>query len=199
MARRFFISVFVLFLVGGLSAQTQYFLRRAFCATNLPQENCDRWYPPYLTAMNEPSLWDRSKDSATESYRFLWLRTFHHPAALRLELAPDGSGVLTVKVLSGQGGYDPGDLIENREVRVDKVKLKRFFDLLSAARFWDLPSEDQNPNEIVNDGAQWIVEGAREGHYHVVDRVSPRRGPYRDIALLLMKLGDLRVPSKEFY
>ena len=99
-------------LCGGLTAQTQFFPDRAFCTTNLSSENCDRWYPPYLTAMKELSLWDRSKASETESYRFLWLRSFHHPVALRLDVASDGRGVLVVKVLSGQGGYDPGNLIE---------------------------------------------------------------------------------------
>jgi hypothetical protein len=149
--------------------------------------------------MKESSLWERSKNSETESYRFLWLRSFHHPAALRLDLASDGSGVLTVKVLSSQGGYDPGNLIENREVRVEKQNVKRFIEFLSAARFWDLPAEEQNPSEIVVDGAQWVIEATRDGHYHVVDRVSPPRGPYTDAALFLMRLGGLKVRSKEMY
>jgi hypothetical protein len=186
-------------LCGGLTAQTKFFPDRAFCITNLSQENCDRWYPPYLTAMKESSLWERSKDSETESYRFLWLRSFHHPVSLRLDVASDGSGVLAVKVLSGQGGYDPGKLIENREVRIEKLRVKRFLELLGAARFWDLPSEEKDPNEVVVDGAQWIIEGTGGGHYHVVDRISPPRGPYRDAALFLMRLGGLKVPSKEMY
>src|SRR4030081_3548113 len=99
------ICALTLFLVVNSTAQTHYFPDRAFCA---PREAglCERWYAKHLRAMREPSLWESSKDTSLESYRFLWLRSFHHPVSARLEVAKDGTAQLFVKVLSGQGGYD---------------------------------------------------------------------------------------------
>ena len=50
---------------------------------------------------------------------------------------------------------------------------------------------------ITLDGALWTIEGATAGRYHVVDRHSPARGPFRDAALLLLKFADLGI--KEIY
>ena len=49
-------------------------------------------------------------DCGLESYRFLWLRTFHKPIAVRVWSA-DSRYYLVVKELSGQGGYEPGRII----------------------------------------------------------------------------------------
>src|SRR5271169_2890576 len=92
----------LLLVVCTLDAQTQYFPAHVFCRTG-ETEHCD-WYAPHLSAMREPSLWELSKSQSTQSYRFLWLRTFHHPVSARLTVAGDGSGELSIKVLSGAGG-----------------------------------------------------------------------------------------------
>jgi hypothetical protein len=64
-----------------------------------------RWYSSHLRALNEPSLLELAKKKEVESYRFLWLRSFHHPVAIRLEIKGDGSSVLITKISSGAGGY----------------------------------------------------------------------------------------------
>ncbi len=106
--------------------------------------------------MHEPSLVELSKDTSRQSYRFLWLRTFHHPVSARLEVAKDGTARLFVKVLSGQGGYDPGHAIINRNIRVSKDSVGHFLDLLQEADFWNTPTEQPESSEIGVDGAQWI-------------------------------------------
>ena len=56
------------------------------------------WYGRFLNAFDEPSLWELSKKSPTQSYRFTWLRTFHHPVVVRIDVRPDGICELTSKI-----------------------------------------------------------------------------------------------------
>ena len=71
------------------------------------------WYSKHLKALEESSLFQMAKASSAESYRFVWLRTFHYPVIVRVDIKSDGSGELTTKVSSGAGGYAPGKLVEN--------------------------------------------------------------------------------------
>jgi hypothetical protein len=180
-------------------AQTEYFPPQAFCRAG-ETKNCERWYEPHLRAMQEPSLWKRSKNQSSETYRFLWLRSFHHPVSARLDVASDGSAELVVKVLGGAGGYKPGHLIQNRKVKVDKEGVDHFLELLSKADFWSAPTELPPDGSVGTDGAQWIIEGTKTGQYHVVDRWSPENGPYRKAALFLaINLGGLNPRYNEVY
>lgn len=179
-------------------AQTEYFPPLAFCEAG-ETKDCERWYVPHLRAMHEPSLWELSKKQSGETYRFLWLRTFHHPVSARLLVASDGSGELVVKVLSGQGGYKPGHLIHNRTIKVDKEAVDHLLELLGKADFWNAPTEQEN-GVVGCDGAQWIMEGAKGGQYHVVDRWSPEEGPYRKAGLFLaINLGGLNPRYSDVY
>src|SRR4051794_4648903 len=72
-----------------------------------------KWYSAQLHALQEPSLLTLAKQEHAESYRFLWLRTFHHPISVRVDLQADGSWNLVTKVASGAGGYSPGSLTTN--------------------------------------------------------------------------------------
>jgi hypothetical protein len=194
-----FIFPLCLVFVCTVSAQTQYFPPRVFCAHAEPG-GCERWYAKHLVAMEEPSLWEFSKASGTESYRFLWLRTFHRPISARLEVTNDGSAVLFVKVLSGQGGYEPGNIVENRKLAISKGDVDHFEKLLQEAQFWDAPAERAFTGVIGADGAQWIIEAAKAGQYHVVDRWCPENRRFRAAALFLaIKLGGLSIPKSEVY
>ncbi len=190
--------VLLLVFVVSSAAQTQYFPDRAFCGSH-ETGTCERWYTKHLRVMREPSLWELSKETSKQSYRFLWLRTFHHPVSVRLEIEKDGTAQLFVKALSGQGGYDPGHTILNRNIKVPKDAVDHFLQLLQKADFWNLPTE-QASNVVGVDGAQWIMEGVLGGQYHVVDRWSPDDGPFRKAALFLaIALGDLNPRYQEVY
>ena len=59
---------------------------------------------------------------------------------------------------------------------------------------------DGDEKEVHLDGAQWILEGVRNGKYHVVDRWSPEKGdPVRGIGILALKLGRFKIHSEEIY
>jgi hypothetical protein len=147
------------------------------------------WYAKHLQAMHEQSLLSYP-ESQTESYRFLWLRTFHRPVAVRVWHSEEGS-FLNVKQLSGAGGYEAGKLITNQTRQLTNAEWDGFVSLLDRSCYWQLPAK--NDDEMGKDGAQWILEGTRQGRYHVVDRWTPRSGDFREACLYLLKLSNLGI------
>jgi hypothetical protein len=155
-------------------------------------------YSDQLAALQEPSLWEVSKAQKTESYRFLWLRTFHHPIAIRVDLGADGTAQMTAKMTSGAGGYDPGKLIENWTLTINSGETKRFLGQIDEHNFWKLSSDDKVLGGP--DGARWIIEGIKPGTYHIVDRWSPQDGDVRAIGLFMVnELAKLKFPAREVY
>ena len=62
----------------------------------------NQWYSKHLKALREPSLWEASQlDFTTEAYRFLYLRSFHHPISVRLVVAQDKTATLVSKETNG--------------------------------------------------------------------------------------------------
>ena len=154
-------------------------------------------YSDRLIALQEPSLWERSKTQKEESYRFLWLRAFHEPIAIRVDINADGTARLTVKVANGTGGY-PGELIQNRTVTISVEETNRFLNQVQSHNFWSLPSVEQTPGGA--DGADWIIEGVKGQAYHVVDRWSPKDGDVRAMGLFMVnQLAKIKLPAREVY
>lgn len=153
-----------------------------------------------IKALEEPSLWELSQKSQQEVYRFLWLRSFLHPIAIRVEVQPDGSGTLTVKETDGAGGYGPGKLIQNRTSIIPKDRLESFLGIVDRLKYWDLPTKP-NSRVLGLDGAQWIIEATKTGRYKIVDRWSePKDEPIHEIGTLLMnQLAKLQLPRKDTY
>ena len=159
-------------------------------------------YSKFLTALREPSLWQSSKTQKVESYRFLWLRSFHHPISVRLDAQPDGTALLTTKITSGNGGH-PGHLIENRTQKLTKDQTHWFLDQIEELKFWTLPTNPpKDPSEILHgfDGARWVLEGIKDGQYHVVDRWSPDKGEVHTLGIImLIDLAKLKLLHQDVY
>jgi hypothetical protein len=155
-----------------------------------------RWYSSYLRAMHEPSLSDASKDTSLVAYRFLWLRTFHHPIAIRVSIRPDGTASLTGKVTSGAGGYEAGAMTWDESFELSKAQVDVLSNLLKRAGFWTLPTGDSRSGL---DGAEWIMEGVQNGAYHVVDRWSPEKSDYANMCLYLVNLSKIQLKANEIY
>lgn len=143
------------------------------------------WYGCSLRAMAEPSLQAAKNPPGTQAYRFLWLRTWDPPVAVRLSVAKEGTGTLAVRITNGRGGAYPGALANEESRRLSKAEVDGWLAKLAAANFWMLPSFQREPGE---GGAQWLVEGLKDGQYHLVDRWSPPEGPIRDLGLEMLKL-----------
>jgi len=175
-----------LLIVSPTIAQIRYF------PPNFPAN----WYESDLKAMKEPSLWESSKKQKTESYRFVWLRSFHNPVSIRIDLHSDGTSLLIRKMTTGVTGR-AGRLIQNETFTLDHSQTSRFLERIEQYRFWKLPPvlEDRG-----DDGAQWIIEGVRDGNYHIADRWSPKAGEIRVLGLYMVRdLAKLRLTEGEIY
>jgi hypothetical protein len=158
------------------------------------------WYSRNLRALDEPSLWEISKTSAEQTYRFLWLRTFHHPVAVRLNVKDDGTGLLRVKEADGAAGYEPGKLIVNRTTEISKQRVQVFLGKIEELGYWNLSTREDRSNFVGVDGAQWVLEGVRDRKYKLVDRWSPRQGPMRELGVFLVfDLAKVKVPQRDIY
>src|SRR3984957_20761622 len=116
--------------------------------------------------MREPSISAASKDESLVAYRFLWLRTFHHPIAIRLTIRRDGNASMIAKMTNGQGGYNPGNLLQNTGIEIPRDQVEQFSRLLQEAGFW---ASQTGNMEAGLDGAEWVLEGVKNGAYRVVD------------------------------
>jgi hypothetical protein len=155
-------------------------------------------YSNQLQGMNEPSLFDMRTTGAVQSYRFLWLRALTHPIAVRVDIEPDGTGVLTTKMGSGSSCGVPGTLIQNSSRKLDDTQVDAFLALVRKSGFWTAPSPAND--QTGTDGAEWIIEGLKAGKYHVIDRWSPGKGPAHDLGIFLaFDLAKMDIPTNEIY
>jgi hypothetical protein len=201
------VSLISLLLASSVLLAQDYFPLGALGKDAASHQFSVDWYSKHLKALHEPSLWELSrKDPHAEVYRFLWLRSFDHPMAVRLVIRSSGSGAsgsgwMNSRMTSGQGGLEPGRITRYNVFLLTKAKTQEFLNALESANFWNLPAlPEANEEEVHLDGAQWIVEGVRNGQYHVVDRWSPEKGdPVREFGLVALKLGRFKIRSGELY
>lgn len=186
---------------GALRAQ-EYFPPGVLGRTAQEHEFLANRYSRYLKALHEPSLWELSRrDPKVEVYRFLWLRSSHHPISVRLVVRASGSGWIHSNMTSGQGGHEPGRILRYSVSWLTKGKTRSFLDELQSADFWNLPALPAVVDTgSALDGAQWIVEGVKDGRYQVIDRRSPGSAdPVRALGRLALKLGRFRLRPGEVY
>lgn len=145
------------------------------------------WYSKPLRAMGEAPMF-YAEDQWAESYRFLWLPSFHPAIAVRVWKC-GSERLIAFKELSGRAGYEPGKLKHSYSRRLTTGEWREFKRLLEDSCFWNLPTEEEI---LGDDGARWIFEGVKEGRYHIVDRWSPTNGSYHELCLYMMKLYGLK-------
>jgi len=189
-------GVFCVALIGGAAARPDgYFPDRLWrqstiCTqpagmklTLMTDDRAD-WYWRALAGMNEPSLAD---GSGPDSWRFLWLRSFHAPIAVRIQSAADGRLNLTAKRLSGQGGYDPGLIAATVQRPLEPDEARRFRALAGSPRF----DADGPPDCTFGaDGARWIIETRVGGQYHFQDEWTPQTGEVAALGRFMLDLTD---------
>jgi hypothetical protein len=186
--------------VAILCQTQQYFPAGSLGATASQHQFRADWYSKHLIALREHSLLTQSREqTAGEIYRFLWLRTFHHPICVRLSIRRDGTAVLTSKETNGKGGYQPGKLIHTttRELSKEEVRsLRERFDSVVSRQ----PPTKRDDASVGLDGAQWIFEASQMGSYRVVDRWSPPTGdPVHALGTMLLDMADFRLRRQDVY
>ena len=176
------------------TASDSYFPSLKLSDNEYSDQFAGNWYSGQLRAMNESPMYSPDH-RRLESYRFLWLRSFHHPVAVRIwKCGTDRC--ISVKEADGAGGYEPGRLIVNHTRILATAEWDEFMRRLEEACYWNLPTREDDRGF---DGANWILEGVKGGRYHIVDRWSPQSGSYRELCLYALALSGLEVASRDQY
>lgn len=194
------LAALTIFFFNAFAAASQNFFPAGVFHPGNPKVDSfkAKWYTEQLTALQEPSLFKLRQDSSVQSYRFLWLRTFHHPVAIRVLIQPDGTGTLVMKMADGAAGYKPGSLTLNKAESLTRDRVKSVVEKIQHLNYWVLPARD--PKAPGFDGAQWIVEGIAHGQYRLVDRWTPESGPVRELGLYFLRdLAHLHLKADEIY
>lgn len=157
------------------------------------------WFAVQLEALQERPVYNEKPVGQSQMLRFLWLRTFHHPVAIRIEIAENGSGTLFVKEADGAGGYAPGKLIRDTRRPLTPSEVTGVEMQVSATEFWSLPGPQPKNEAEGCDGSDWIIEGVRQGEYHAVICWTPSRGPVYQLGSYAIQLAGLTIPANEFY
>ena len=153
-----------------------------------------KWYSEQLKGLGEPILFNANiKD---EVYRFTWLRTFHHPVAIRIE-KHNNIYILYWKMSSGAGGYGPGKLVLDKQKAITGANWKEFMMKLKEINFWGLKATEQGRG---NDGSEWVLEGKTAKDYRVVSRWTPNAtSGYYQCCNYLLELTGLSIKDNEKY
>jgi hypothetical protein len=153
------------------------------------------WFSDHLRAAREGPL---EAPAGGSSHRFLWLRAFHQPVVIRVDCT--AACTLTLKLLSGRGGHDPGGLLRDRSSPLDEVARARLEALLDEAAFWEGPPAVK----IVGlDGAEWVLEGTDGERYVAWDAWSPTTtaefAAYARLCDYLIELSGLEIAPNAYY
>jgi hypothetical protein len=188
---------------------SQYFPSGVFDTSM--QSSSGTWYACTLSLLDEPPLFALRDDKSLQVYRFLWLPSFHRPISVRLTINADGSGSIVARSVDRHTGLltkvpsDTEKLILDTTSNVDKAQVQDVLGQLQHLAFWAMPTEEeqappqtsgtthQTPTLRVMemDGSRWILEGVRDGEYHVVDRWSPKENSYSQLCKYLLRLGKV--------
>ncbi len=155
------------------------------------------WFSEMLFALKEPIL--NSYQGEKEIYRFTWLRTFHNPISIRVEKLGEDIKVFS-KQCDGEGGYEPGQLILNKNFSLSQDDYEALNNKIEQSNFWNLPTE--NRENQGTDGSEWVFEAIKNHNYHLVVRWSPfdeKLKDFRAIGEYLISLSKLKIPKEEIY
>jgi hypothetical protein len=194
-------ALILLMLAPAPGVAQTYFPQGVLGSTPQASDAAAGLYSEFLQAAHETSLWDLSRqDSTAESYRLLLLRTFDRPASVRLLVKPGGTGWFYRRMTRGTGATQPGGIGEWGMSWSWKSRTASFRVTIEDAGFWNLPTMDANAKTAVHCRSHWILEGVKNGKYHIVDRCSPvPADPVRVIGTRLMKLRNLRLRASQVY
>lgn len=178
----------------------------------------ESYYTKYLAAMKEPSLYERGPGRPEFEFRFLWLRSFHDPIAIRIWRTAEGFMIRAIRITQHKD-YSLGatTVDSTRKLSADESRV--------LGQLLDVPSllTPLNETELLSgegglDGARWIFETCSEKKYQMIQfwclkdygptryaELGLDRSKIRDtqrllkIALHLLELGNIKIPDDEIY
>lgn len=154
-----------------------------------------KWYGNSLERMNEPRLPEMAKDVNAEVYRLMILPKWGNSIVVRVQRHGELYS-LSARRLDGLAGYDPGKLVESKDIELDADNSKTLEVLVQNLNFFQLSSDDSLGAGVIGlDGEEWIIEGLSHGTYHVIHRwcaaeVNPKKRELKPFLALCKFLVD---------
>jgi hypothetical protein len=133
------------------------------------------WYSTPLRALEAPCLRDLELP-ATQVYRFTWMPSFDPTVVATVFISGDECRIYGASVSWEIDTFMPlsvknVEVGETVEVAPGRQTCAELTSLIDQSAFWRMPTVDPKGGGL--DGAQWILEGVRQGGYHVTDRWAP--------------------------
>jgi hypothetical protein len=149
-----------------------------------------QWYSGVLYGLGEQPLWPA--DPKLVTYRFVWMRSFHDQVSITMTVQPEGNGKLRLQIYRRASQQ-----LESRTQSLSKEQVGQVISLIDKSNFWNLTTEGEGPQGT--DGAEWVLEGVRNGKYHIVTRWDASRSDYGKALLELLRLSKYNPPENEIY
>lgn len=144
---------------------------------------------------------------ADETYRLVWLRSFHEPVTIQIGRSGNR---YTLDVATSNESRLSGKPLTRIQRQLTQQDWSRIIASLRTLDFWNLyPSDEEaghfqkndGAEEIIvtsrKDGARWIIEG-RADRYHVVDRWSDADDVIA-VGRIFIELAQLAIPEDDIY
>jgi hypothetical protein len=150
------------------------------------------WYCGQLAAAGLGML------TGDPSFRLTYLPSFNASRFVVVTMEA-GRPVVRGVVLTGRGGYEPGKVARSTRRVVTSEEWRLLRQRLDNAGMWE--STDTNDSSGV-DGAQWILEGQKDGKYRLHDVWSPtaeRFPQYVKVCLYMLELAGIKPSDEELY
>lgn len=156
----------VIFSLSVISEEINYYPDLSLSSNKQIHDMLGTRYSTFLTIFGESEL----SENLNETYRFLWLRTFHEAILIKLDT---DSKSLNIKSIEGASGFSDSlngaSMDKSLTIKDDQIKS---FTQLAEKEFW--PNDVTREQFTCKDGATWILEGRKKGQYHVQNIHCPK-------------------------
>jgi len=152
------------------------------------------WLQTQLSDLNKDCLFNNDIRQNSIIYRFTWLRSFHHPIAVRIEKVEDKI-MLYWKVGKGAGGYSPQGLKKSGKKKLSLKKWLEFENIVKISNFDNIPNEQYIP---MTDGATWTLERKEPDSFKAHHSNSPSK-EISKACLYLLDLTNIKVKDDDKY
>lgn len=145
----------------------------------------NRWYSQVFGLAMEPSIYLISKEprpADVNTLRFTWLRSFDPTIIIRVDSVGAAPPRLIAKQLSDESGNFDRRIARN----LNTAEANQLSLLINQSKILDLTATEECILQM--DGSRWIFEAANKSGYHFVERLSPERGPAREVGEYLLTL-----------
>jgi hypothetical protein len=176
----------------ALTGDDGYFPLRVFDQQDDAHAFTARWYSKHLRVMEEPPLYPVAPVRPL-CFRFLKTPTDCPSRVARVEADDQGWKVIGKRTAwLSEKEFGLIDRRMPRRLTADEAAHLRH--LLDRLTFWSLPTTD---DKFGADGTMWVLEGAHDGKYHVVERWCPDPRPFVDFCEYLLTLsGEAPAPDR---